>query len=415
MTSTVPTLDRVDVPAADSRRRRRGRLLVLIGVVLAVAIVAFHAGGGWYFANQIRSDALTVDNAPDSLTYDVELVAVGEATVEYRLAGSDNLHLEDDGIFGMAWETGFIVVGDILATTDETVTRSIVEYPDLPRFSTVEPTPGTMVDLIGAVWPSDPFIAFGLDFEEVTYTSAIGELGAWYVPADSDDWVIFVHGKSAPRYEALRMLQPVNAAGYQALVIRYRNDPSMAEDPSGYYRYGLTEWRDLDGAVTYARSRGADRIALVGYSMGGGIVAEFILESDQAGAVDAVVLDAPMLDFGATVDAAAEDERLPLVGLPVPDTLVSAAKRLAAWRFGVDWATLDYTERADEFATPFLIFHGMDDDRVPIGVSEDLVDARPDLVSLIRVTDAGHAMSWNVGPERYESAVTGFLAEHLGD
>jgi uncharacterized protein len=50
-------------------------------------------------------------------------------------------------------------------------------------------------------------------------------------------------------------------------------------------RYGLTEWRDLAAAAQYALARGARRLLLVGYSMGGAIVVSFLEHSPLAARV----------------------------------------------------------------------------------------------------------------------------------
>ncbi|MCK4828870.1 alpha/beta hydrolase, partial [bacterium] len=65
---------------------------------------------------------------------------------------------------------------------------------------------------------------------------------------------------------------------------------------------GLTEWKDLEGAAKYAAERGAEKLILVGYSMGGAIVTNFLYRSPLAGKVLGAILDAPMLDLNATID-----------------------------------------------------------------------------------------------------------------
>jgi len=121
------------------------------------------------------------------------------------------------------------------------------------------------------------------------------------------------HGprQGATRQETLRLLSVVHDAGFAALVITYRNDEGQPADPSGQYRYGATEWRDLEGAVQYALGQGATAVIPVGISMGGGIVASFLQHSPLASRAVGVVLDAPMLNLGSAVDYGATQRGCP--------------------------------------------------------------------------------------------------------
>ena len=279
------------------------------------------------------------------------------------------------------------------------------------------PEPRTLLDMDGFAFPVDPQIAHGFSFETVTYASDIGDMTAWYLPGSTNSWVVFVHGKGAPLREVLRILPPLAGAGYHVLAINYRNDIGMPQDPSGGYGYGKTEWRDVEGAVAYAKRHGAADIALIGYSMGGGIAISFMLNSTAAAAaaaaVGALALDSPMLDFSATVDLGASNMSLPVVGLPVPQSLTNVAKVIAGWRFGIDWDAIDYSDEIHRLDTPVLLIHGAEDERVPIETSEQFAAERADIVQFERFAEAGHVLSWNVDVARYQSLLTDFLSQHL--
>jgi uncharacterized protein len=150
---------------------------------------------------------------------------------------------------------------------------------------------------------------------------------------------VLVHGWRAGRTEPLRLLGPVLDAGMPALVIGYRNDEGAPADPSGFYRFGATEWRDLDSAVGYALAHGARDVVLFGVSMGGGVAAAFLENSAHAAAVSGLVLDAPLLDFQRTVDHGAAQRELPVVGGPIPGPLSWTAKTIAGWRYGIGKAS----------------------------------------------------------------------------
>lgn len=87
---------------------------------------------------------------------------------------------------------------------------------------------------------------------------------------------------------------------------------------------------------------------------------------------------------------------------------------IADLRWDVDWRAIDYASRAgDIISVPTLVFHGLEDDRVPVEVSRRLAAGAPAHVELIEVENAGHVTSWNVDGGRYEEALIEFLTEAL--
>ena len=219
------------------------------------------------------------------------------------------------------------------------------------------------------------------------------------MPGAGDRWVVMVHGKGADRDETLPSMSTMVDLGYPVLSIRYRNDPNQPQDPSGYYRYGTTEWMDLEAAVQYAVDRGAADVILAGFSTGASVAVSFMVESQLSNEVAAVVFDAPNLDLSAAVDAGASERSLPGIGLPIPGTLVGSAKFIGELRYGFDFDDYDYIARTAELEIPMLIFHGTKDDTVPIAVSRELVTLRPSTM-LVEAAGAGHVRSWSVGPAR---------------
>jgi alpha-beta hydrolase superfamily lysophospholipase len=194
--------------------------------------------------------------------------------------------------------------------------------------------------------------------------------------------------------------------GLPALYITYREDQGAPESPDGYHHMGLTEWRDLEAAARYALSHGAERLVLMGYSMGGAIVAQFMEKSGLAERVDALVLEAPVLDWKKTIEFNATEMGLPgLAGVPV-EWAIGA-------RIDADWESLDAIRHTDDFQLPILLFHGTEDDVVPIETSDEFAGALPERVTYYRVPRAGHTESWNVGPLVYEARMRRFLRKSL--
>jgi hypothetical protein len=269
------------------------------------------------------------------------------------------------------------------------------------------------VRLDSYIWSGDPWSARGIPFEDVTYPIEGGNADAWYVEGSSDTWMIFVHGKGAPKNEALRLLPFAVDRGYHAMVIEYRNDPGAPPDASGIYQYGVTEWKDVASATRHARSNGARDIVLVGYSMGGSNVLSFLLESPLRSQTAAVILDSPVLNLGSTVDHAAGQTQLPLIQVSVPQSLTAVAKWIAGWRYGIDWNETDYVTRSRNLQTPILIIQGSGDETVPSEPANELARLRPDIVTLSTPQGVGHVLAWNADPDGYEALVGAFL-DNLG-
>jgi len=198
----------------------------------------------------------------------------------------------------------------------------------------------------------------------------------------------------------------LHRAGLPALLITYREDQGAPPSPDGFHHMGLTEWRDLQAAARYALAHGARRLLLVGYSMGGAIVAQFMQKSSLASHVAGLVLDAPALDWRRVLEFNAEEMGLPGFSVLPVEWAIGA-------RIDADWDSLDALEHSEDFQLPILLFHGDDDQVVPISLSEDFAAELPRWVSFYRAPDAGHVESWNVAPALYQRRLRRFLTSTL--
>ena len=383
----------------------------LFATAIALALV-FYGAGGYVFADMIRTDAL-LPQAPTP-DHGVWVRSVDELSITLTSA-EEREDVIRPGIAGLAWDSGYGQLGEIVATDGLDVTRDFsVRFGGLPPVCTGELTLCDPVDIEGWTFPDDPS-SLDVVFEDVIYESPIGEMGAWLVPGgDGSIWAIHAHGWRASRREALRSLPIYRDAGVTSLVIDYRNDPDAPPDPSGLYRFGRTEWEDVEAAVDYAVAHGARRVVLVGYSTGAALHLAYMESSNLTEPVAALVFDSPNADMGSTVRHGASQRKIPGTRLPVPASLARAAMLIADLRFDVSWSEIDYVSRADEIITvPTLVFHGLGDDRVPIEVSRRLQSQAPDLIQLVEVEGAGHVTSWNVAPDLYEKTLEQFLSKAL--
>ena len=373
-----------------------GWLVVVLGI--GAVFVAVVAALGLGLAHAMRKSALDIRTAPNPL--DLEVAAIGEGRITLRATkltknGDRNLA----GAFGLIGEDAYHEVGQPVEVRANEVVRE-------HRGGRGSVNVGDRVRLDSFFYEGDPATR-GLTFEDVTVEGPLGPMPAWSVPGSGDTWVVMVHGKGANRREALRILSTLAKQGLSCLVITYRNDEEAPNSHDRWYAYGRHEWEDLEAAVRYALEHGAARIVLVGYSMGGAIVMSFLVKSPFARSVEAVILDAPMLDLRETVAHGAAQAG-------IPRRVLKYSNRLVSRRYGLDWDEVDYLKRTSLVEPPILLFHGDADRVVPVSTSDALAAALPELVTYVRVAKAGHVLSWNVDRERYEGAVRAFVAKALG-
>jgi pimeloyl-ACP methyl ester carboxylesterase len=383
------------------------RFLPALAVPFLAALMGFF-GVAWYVSSRIGNEALRAayDHRPP-LCDDAVVVALTDSTITLRPADDDSSRVRRGTTWGLRWRGGWGDVGTLLGASSSGVTRRFRTHLGRPR-------PGTHVDLSAETAWSNPRQACGLPFQEVRVQTELGPTPAWLVPGASDTWAILVHGKGAERTQALRVLELYAKQGMPCLVLSYRNDQEGVASPDGNYHYGLTEWKDLEAGVQFALAHGAQRVVPVGDSMGGGIILAFLENSVLATRVQGAVLEAPMIDFGATIDLGIRLARMPVIDAPIPKLAGTVGKELASIRYGVDWRSLDLSVDAGRIRAPVLLLHGDADDVVPFESSVALAAHFPDLVTLVRFRGARHLECRSIDPDRYDAAVTKFLEELPG-
>jgi uncharacterized protein len=273
------------------------------------------------------------------------------------------------------------------------------------------PQPQTPFD-IG--FTGDPASALDFSYRDVEIDGELGPLPAWLVSPQSGSiegksWGIIVHGIGGRRENGYRFLPHFRAAGMPTLMLAYRNDEGAPRDPSGFYAFGLTEWRDLEDAARYALDNGAASLVLLGESMGGGIVGQFLRRSELAVHVSGLIFDAPAFDFPSVLVNQMEQ-----AGAPLPQVLAPVGMRLFALKNGLDIADADVANTISAFEGPVFISHGAADRIVPIALSDAVVSRRAGLTEYLR-TDADHILSWKAATAEYDATLGAFLSQLAND
>ncbi|WP_052709003.1 alpha/beta fold hydrolase, partial [Streptomyces sp. NRRL S-495] len=376
------------------RSRLRRRLLAGLAGVLLLALGAT-AGLFWLAAGRF---VRPMDDTP----LNTRIIASALGTV--TLPATDDSRYR--GTYGLIWQDKGSdrrrqgILGAVLASNGDTVTRELA--------TGTPPTPGAKAKVVVTVWACDPRQALGLDYQDVTYPGELGPMPAWFLPGTDTTWVVQVHGLGAGRAAGLRTMPALHELGHPVLDITYRNDPGAPRDSSGKRHFGDTEWRDLDAAVRYARDHGATGVVLFGHSMGGGIVETYLQRAADTGAVSAVVLDSPALDYRAALDTVA-------AGLGVPAPVAALEAGIVGLRADVDFDDVDAlaaNRRTGGPEQPVLLFHGTGDTVVPYATSAEFARDWPDKVTLVTVEGASHTGAWNADPDAYDKELAAFLAQH---
>jgi uncharacterized protein len=135
--------------------------------------------------------------------------------------------------------------------------------------------------------------------EEVTFTTADDlELAAWYVPAAGEPagFVLFTPGNAGNRAHRLPLASGLSARGHAVLLVDYRGYGGNPGSPSeaGLLRDAAAAWAYLEARDDVA----AERIVLLGESIGAGVATGLAAELAPTGDPAAVVLRSPFPSLG---------------------------------------------------------------------------------------------------------------------
>ena len=335
---------------------------------------------------------------------DVEILAVDTGAQTIELTRTRDTELP--GRYGLftSGTYGYVKLGAVLSADATTVRRKLLTQIE----------PGARVDRSAGFsgWYYSTPSELHLPWQNVLIGSSAGPCPAWLFPGESSTWVVQVHGRGVTRAECLRAVPVLHAAGFPNLVVSYRNDGEAPRSRSGSYALGAAEWRDVDAAVSYALRHGAERVILMGWSMGGAVALQTALNSGNRDRIAGLILESPVIDWRSVLrfQARAAGMRAPLPDLAMSALSVPLTARLSGAENAISFDSLDIVARADELKVPILILHSDDDGFVPADASHALQQARPDLVTMPAFSGARHTKIWNYDQTGWSDAITGWLA-----
>jgi uncharacterized protein len=250
------------------------------------------------------------------------------------------------------------------------------------------------------------------NYENISFPAADDPnltIKAWYFPPSPEKngaTIIYVHGFQAERSWLLSQARFTIDDGYGALLIDLRNSGESDGDTT---YFGEKEWRDVEGAVNYLKTRpevNMDKLGIMGRSMGGGVVIraqaelqifKFVIAQSTYTDIPSLVSDVVPLSTG-------------LPSFPFSPLIVFFAQQ----ETGFDINTVNSIDQLQRFnETPILIMHGTKDDWIPFAHGQKLYEAAKEPKQFYAIEGAPHFPVLESDPEGIKKVLLDFVNTYL--
>ncbi len=244
-------------------------------------------------------------------------------------------------------------------------------------------------------------------FETVEITSFDGlKLKALRVKTEnSKGTLIFFHGyRSLPKYDFAASYPFYSKLGYD-LLFPYQRAHGISEGK--YITFGVKERKDALSWVGFINNEmGYQKdIYLCGISMGCATVLMGIGEGYPKN-VRGIIADCGFTSPYEIISHVA-DKIVKFGKRPLMWSLDKACAKIAGFKLK-EYSTVDAIKNAE---CPIIFFHGEADDFVPMEMTVRNYDTFQGKKTIMTVPSAGHGISYLYQKEKYEKAITDFIAE----
>jgi len=247
----------------------------------------------------------------------------------------------------------------------------------------------------------------GLTAEAAEFRSGDGvTLRGWYIPRENSTKTIIVCSGANGSLDADVHAAPwLHEAGYNALLFDWR---AHGQSEGEVVTLGFNERYDLIAAVQFAMSHGAERVGVLGFSMGGTVAIDTAAVYED---IHAIVADSPFVFVLSAIAGG-------LIERGVPEGLSFLLARLfvatACLRTQLNLFDVDLARWINRVTPrPLLLIFGEQD--VIVSPSEiDLIFARAgEPKEVWRVPEAAHRNIHTLQPEEYRRRILEFFEKNL--
>ncbi|MEK4249289.1 alpha/beta hydrolase [Paenibacillus sp. FSL W7-1287] len=261
---------------------------------------------------------------------------------------------------------------------------------------------------------SNPSDKKDLSYEVIVYPSRSGNttVDSWFIPArsaasgeESGQTIILSHGYGANREESwvpmYDLAELMHELGYNVIMFDYGYASKSYSAPA---TWGSEEKNQLLAAVDYAKERGADRIIVWGFSMGGGTALQAALETEH---IDGLILDSLFLPSPETLYTNIKQ----YIGLPKYPTTSIIGKLLPLWTNHSFSNTPAETILETTYDIPLFIIHGTADNKADVYIAERIAANQTLHQSRLWVIEGGmHELLFRKDPNQYMKNISQFIS-----
>ena len=333
---------------------------------------------------------------------DFRILRVAETSGSYRVLLPHNDDTTAKGTQSLFWAArrGHALVEPAEATDEGRWFNILVNYGAVPVA-----TKGAWL----SGWMGERLEHFGnLPYETVQLSN---KTLAIRTRSSSTKWVIHVHGRKTLIGETLRNFSVFHSLGFSQLSFSHETDPKPLGLGKHRSTLGFQEWKQLEEAVVYAKSKGAEEILVFGWSLGGMIIGQFLNNSKFNDVIVAAIFDSPMFDVRNTLRLQAKlsgydeqfaDEVCELIKTSRILRLLGYPKIL--------FDKMSLGRRALDRTVPSLVLYSKNDGYIAYEDAERFAHINKS-VALVEFPGARHCRLSNSDPAKYEETIRTFVSK----